>query len=107
MHYYSTEQLSILTEPAIYDVLGLDLLREAVIKLKVFFCGPATKGGKGWPLRKNNFFEALKKNLTKKFAQKKGPLSSRGVGKALVAGTQKKYFFAASLNVFRKSLFYA
>ena len=70
-------------------VWGEGALREAA-KKSVFFIGPATKRGRGvraWPLRKNTFFEALKKILENML----WPLSSRGRGggKASMASALK------------------
>ena len=52
-------------------------------------------GGKGMASReKKTFFETREKNIPKK----SWPLSLRGGDKALVAGSQKKELFAASLT---------
>ena len=61
-----------------------------------FFSGPATKrggGGKAWPLRKNTFFEALKKIY--------GPLSWRG-GIPGRATKKRPLFFSGfpNMNIF-------
>ena len=69
------------------------MIRE--VAKKFFFRSPVKDG----PLRKTNFFEALKKKSPKNVATQ---LEGRG-GKALVVGPLKKPFFAASLIIYGSS----